>query len=185
MTLTEVITHVIGIIVGFAAAWLFWRWQLIVKPNIEVAPFLTYDPDTERFRIKIINRGRRQVTDIDIRMIVSDSHKVGEHTRTERLHSIPMRKDIPFALGPISSEEQPWNLFPTYIISSEDDTQSLALLRSSSAGERRIELYLSVVDALSGTKVVEYRNYTLEEIKIGRFAPGLNFEVIKPEILDP
>jgi hypothetical protein len=60
----------LGFIFGVIACWLFWRYLLFLKPNVEVAPFISFIKNEKtgrrRFQFKILNRGKQQVTGITL-----------------------------------------------------------------------------------------------------------------------
>mgnify|MGYP006302010081 CR=1 FL=1 len=73
------VNQLIGFLVGIFSSWFFWRSLLLVKPKIKIAPFLVYDPHEKRLLIKIRNRGRHWVTDIQAEFMLSERKRPHKH----------------------------------------------------------------------------------------------------------
>ena len=71
MSVNEVVNLVIGFVLGIVASWIFRYWHINIKPRIAISPMCAYDPDSGTLGIRVINRSRRQATDIKVRLLVA------------------------------------------------------------------------------------------------------------------
>jgi hypothetical protein len=132
----------------------------VFKPRIEVSPVIAYDPSKDKLWIKTINRGRRQITDIQIRGYVQEVRRSGVEyggKYTVYRAKIPLPSRV--ALGSIRNYGNPWKISPITSFSIEEAKHIITLLSESTDNERRLVIILSANDALSGTKVVKMVTY--------------------------
>ena len=113
-------------------------------------PYVLKEPDKAVYRIKLINCGRRQVIELKI-----ESDGV--------LPALGRKRDFGNIKKAIS---------PVYYCLIKDEKYIKAELH----GSRLVFLTLSARDALSGTTLVQRRQYGEDEIQEGDFKPKFTFE---------
>lgn len=180
--MTEVVSQLVAFFLGIAASFAFWYFLLVVKPKVQIAPFATYEPLEDRLRIKIINRGRRQVTDLQATLTITEQRLVQGGFRLINVHNLPLIREELFALGSVRDYGKPWSLYPIYIFSSKQAGAALKMMESSGTDERRLVFTLSATDSLSNTKMIQRVSYAPVDIKEGKFDIGLRFAAIETPI---
>jgi hypothetical protein len=169
----------LGFAIGVLSSFAFWYVLLFFKPRIEVSPVIAYDPLKDKLWIKTINRGRRQITDIQIRGYVQEVRRSGAEyggKYTVYRAKIPLPSRV--ALGSIRNYGNPWKISPITSFSIEEAKHIITLLSESTNNERRLVIILSANDALSGTKVVKMVTYRADCIVTGKFERGRTLQVI-------
>lgn len=178
------LNQVIGLLVGILSSWLFWRTLLLVKPRIEISPYLVYDPQKKQLMIKVMNRGNRWVTDLQAKFMLSQRVQLEDHSfRTEAIKYYNLDRNTVFALAPKNSEIKPWASFYkvfTFIAVEEHDPR--LLLTSPKGHEKRFEFQLITSDALTGTKLVQSAIYDGDQIKTGKYGKDLNVIEMKVQL---
>jgi hypothetical protein len=170
-----VLSLMASFILGIGACWVFWRWQLRVKPKVRLADRAVFCTASKWLGVKVANVGKHQVTDVEARLAIA------ERTKEER---IIIRKigilNAPtlFAIEPLSKLHEPW-LLPTVFVfaarNGEEMVQCLTDDRQAGA-DRRLLFTLSMRDGVSGTKVVKTAVFKPAEIEIGWYEPSLSFK---------
>lgn len=174
------INQMYGFVIGVLSSWAFWYFLLILKPGVAISPIATYSKKDGKFRVKIANRGRRQVTDLQVSLAITErrTHKKATPTLNV-IHNLQLVKDSLPALAPLQDLNKEWALPAIYTIRSGEDRTAWDLLDSQHPEERRLVFTISMTDAISGTKVVKRVAYGLSKIKFGRF--GKDFTVVDDE----
>ncbi len=181
----ELLSILIGFVLGIAASWVFWRYLVLLRPDIRVSPFVLRGPSRTSpgkivSRIKVVNLGSRQAIDLQATCSVCKATAAlsgGERWVT--LKHLPLNDDPVLALGPRSSIDDFWGISPFFIFHTNVDVQKLL-----TDDTRRLLFTLRATDALSGTTVVQRVSYTAQQIAPGDFARGLDFALLEdtPEI---
>lgn len=176
--MTLVLGSCLGFIFGVIACWLFWKYLLVLKPNVAIAPVIamTRNEQTGRriFRFKIYNKGARQVIGITLNGWVVELLDVPGGQITKALYKFPIRNSETMALNPENTFERPWDLNAETYFRTEPEFDTLELL---SHPGRRVMITLRVSDALSGTTVVQQKTYEHSDFKEGMFRIGESMEI--------
>lgn len=173
----DFVNLILGFLVGILSSYAFWAALSVVKPNIEISPFVVFDPKNGSMRVRIRNKGRRQAVDIKV---LAGVDEVMPNKFRRSVHKPSLRNDYRFALEPKHKDmDLNWGLptVTTFVI--PEGQHVLDLLAPSQGLERRLLFTLSATDALSGAKVVQRVSYTYQDIKQGEFQDGFGFEVIE------
>ncbi|MBD2056447.1 hypothetical protein H6F88_10550 [Oculatella sp. FACHB-28] len=165
-------SQLIGLLVGILSSWAFLYVLLLAKPRIIISKNIVFNEKKGSLLIKVMNRSRRQATDIQASLALVERDTIG---RFFTLHSAQLRKDSLPALAPKHESHNPWGLRTAYVFATDEGVQILEKLSSAHQNEKRLVFTLSATDGLSGTKVVQQISYRLEDVKSGRF--GIWLEV--------
>ena len=168
---------VAGFILGIIGTYLFWRFQINIKPKIEISNVIAKGyshtvADKVVYRIKIFNKSNRQVINISIGCSLSYAVTT---TNGERSFGkgLPVKtKNIQF-LGPKKNWGDPFGLSPVKIIVISDVDE----LEEELANNKKILFTVSATDAESGSTSVQRVIYELNDIKQGDFESGLFIKV--------
>jgi hypothetical protein len=163
-------SQLIGFLVGILSSWAFWYVLLLAKPKIIISKNIVFNKKKGSLLIKVMNRSRRQATDIQASLALVERDTIG---RFFTLHSAQLRKDSLPALAPKHESHNPWGLRTAYVFATDEGVQILEKLSSAHQNEKRLVFTLSATDGLSGTKVVQQISYRLEDVKSGRFGVWL------------
>jgi hypothetical protein len=65
----DIITTLVGFVLGVFGSWLFWRFLLVLRPDVRISPHVLkghdrLDSGKVVYRLKVYNFGRRQVVDL-------------------------------------------------------------------------------------------------------------------------
>ncbi|MBD2101604.1 hypothetical protein [Leptolyngbya sp. FACHB-261] len=170
-------SQLIGLLVGILSSWAFWYVLLLAKPRIIISKNIVFNKKKGSLLIKVMNRSRRQATDIQASLALVERDTTG---RFFTLHSAQLRRDSLPALAPKHESHNPWGLRTAYVFATDEGVQILEKLSSACQNEKRLVFTLSAADGLSGTKVVQQISYRLEDVKSGRF--GVWLEVREDEV---
>ncbi len=174
----------IGFLGGIGACWAFWRYLLVVKPKVRVAEHAAYCEANGYLGVKIANRGKRQVTYIEVRMAVAD--RAAEGRITIRLAG-KLNTSTLFALEPEHKIDVPWTLPTAFVFSASNGIDIMKCLkeRPPSGAERRLLLTLNMRDGYSGTQLVELSAFSPEAVINGWYDPKLSLNVNPLRVCDP
>ncbi len=175
--MSDIIAFLAGLFSGVLSNVLFLHYLRFHKPRLEISPLVAFDPATERFKIKVFNSGRRQITDIEAKLSVYENRAFPEGHRRVRLRVVPLGSSSVIALGCRRNFGKPWALSPVNIFVTKKAPYVTALLSEATAFERRLVFTICASDAVSGTKLVKRIPYERKDIVVGRFAVGLRFEL--------
>lgn len=189
-------TIIISIILNLAASWLFWKYMLNIKPDILASPIVlkgkSRSDNRKIYRIKIINKGDRQIKDVELTAsLLEIKGTLGiDHRRSPvrcvRLNDKcePLKVTITNnqILGFGAKEEiyNVWGLSVMLIVTIEikNENGEDFDLESILTDERRLVLTISATDALSGTTILQRYSYTKDKILQGDFKRNLNFDYL-------
>jgi hypothetical protein len=164
-------------LLGFASCWAFWRYLLVMKPEISISPYIAKGWSREErgkvaYRIKIYNITDTQVINIKAQCLIARLIDIpfGKRKFGKKLQ---LKNDELLVLGPKSNLGDSWGISPIYVFTFEPEIDIENLMDQ---GEKLI-FTLSATDALSGTTVVWRKSYSKEDIKYGDFKWGLEFDI--------
>lgn len=170
-----------GFLLGLAGAYLFWKFQVYLKPQIRMPELIARGPsrtnaDQIVYRLKVINNSQRQVINIKVRSSVSKLINVpnGKRSFGKQLEVSPTESMV---LGAARNIGQPFGLSPVKVFVIKPcsiDVESE--LRNGSL----IMVTLSATDAESGTTIVHRKTYTKNRIIEGDYESGLSLQIRKP-----
>src|SRR3569623_1715989 len=181
MSTELLISQAVGFMLGLATSWVFWRFMLLLRPDVRVAAMIAKghsrkEPDRIVYRLKIANYGRRQAINISIGAAICRLADLPGGKICTVMKRLPFKQSAIPAIGPKTKLGDSWGLSPVYVFVSTPEFDVPALM----ANNERLLVTLKATDAISGTTVVTRQAYLLADIKEGDFAWGLGFEV-KPE----
>jgi len=170
----------LGVVGGVLASWLFWRYLLGIKPRIEVSPWISCikvsATGQNRYRIKIVNRGKNQVIGISVNAWVVYLQPVPGGEISHALYSFTTHKSETLALNPASKSDRPWGLTPETTIILGTDKDLVAELTDT---KKRLMVTLRYSDAISGTTVVTQQTFDSSALIDGLFRFGTSLEIEK------
>jgi hypothetical protein len=167
--------QIIGFVIGILSSWVFWYFLLLIKPNVQISNIVNYLPEKKAFQIKIINKGKRQVVDVQADLFIAERPMVGNSFKMISLYRFKFKRDSVTALAPIQDLEKPWKLLTATTFTTEPNEDALNLMLSPSQYEKRLVFTLSASDGLSGSKVIQRVAFRAKDIRQGRWAKGLEF----------
>jgi hypothetical protein len=175
---------ILGFIVGLIATWLFWKYMLVLKPDVSISTQVASELSTKNsgrktYRFKIRNNGKRQVINVSLVVTICRLIDVPGGKISSKIGTIFTKKNAS-ALAPHSISWSSWEIPPIYIFVATPDFDVEELI---SQPDTRIMATLSTTDAQSGTTHVQRVTYTQHDIIEGNFIKGLGFE-IKHQIAD-
>lgn len=177
----ELMDQAAGFILGVLASILAWYLLTRLRPRVAVAPKAAYQRETGRIRIKVINRGRRQVSDCRATLTLNERQREGDTLRIRIQHRLPLAREHLFALGPKTEFGKAWGLYPAFIFrASVGRPELLEQLVRTANSERRLVFTVAARDAISGSEIVLRTTYRAEDIQEGIYRTGDNFEIMRP-----
>jgi hypothetical protein len=93
------ISQVIGFLVGILSSWLFWYALLLAKPKIVISKNIVINRKKGSLLVKVINRGRRQATDIQASLALVERYNTQCSTQKRPSSSISSCSRISQTLG--------------------------------------------------------------------------------------
>ena len=160
------VNQLIGFSVGLISSWSFLYILILAKPRIEISEQIIFNEKKGSLLIKVLNRERRQATDIQASLSLVERDDKG---RFFTIHHAQLRKDSLMALAPVKESHKPWGIRTAYVFATDEGVEVLNKFSSNSKGTKRIVFTLSATDGLSNTKVVQQIDYRFEDIRRGRF----------------
>ena len=144
-----------GLAAGLLANWVFLRYLRLRPPKVEISPLVMFSPEEQALRVKIVNRSRRQVTNIDARMALIKRESI----RLDVLRRFDLVQDRLVGMNGAQSKQVPWA--PPYAITfkTRPVPDIEALLNRLDDDKIRIAFTLSVTDAVSGTTKLVRQTY--------------------------
>ncbi|TKB25339.1 hypothetical protein FCL47_14910 [Desulfopila sp. IMCC35006] len=166
-----------GFILGIIGTFLFWRFQINIKPKIAISDHIlrgqsNTDPNKYLYRIKVYNLSNRQIINISIGCSLSYKINIGNGKRSVGKSLTVKPKTVQF-LGPKKNWGDPFGLSPVKIFQLTD----IDYIEENFTNEKRILFTILATDAESGAATVLRKVYMLNDIKIGNFEPGLHFGI--------
>ncbi len=171
------ISSIVGFLLGIFASWLFWRYLLWKKPNVEIASkvSLTKDDNSGKniYIFKIANKGDNQLIDLTFEATICDILSVPGGEISRGLFKFPIIQIL--SIAPKGYNKRPWGLTPERNYVSIPDIDINKLLVKPNA---RILITLRATDALSGTSATQQKTYCKQDIIQGEFAFGESLDII-------
>jgi hypothetical protein len=160
----------VGFVSGIAASIAFWLIMFTLRPKIAISTHIAKElvGTTSKYRIKIVNLGRRAAEDVEVRVFVVKEIDEG----VDHLNVVEVDGKSGYTLGRYSRRDESTRYARRIILkdfdpeaSWTDDTQQLL-----------IRVYAR--DGVSGLrKETERRIPRLDAIKAGNFKVGNSFEI--------
>jgi len=170
-------TQTVGFLLGVLASILAWYLLTRIRPHLVIAPAAAFEPSTGSLRIKVINRGRRQVAGCRARLSVMDREGGGQLLRMRIRQTLPLIRDRLFGLGARGEFGKPWGLYPAFIFRVKIEPDLIASLGPRGDSERRLVFTLVGRDALTGSEVVLRTTYGPRDVEEGIYLTGDTFEI--------
>ena len=143
---------------------------LQAKPKLYVEPVLAYNVEEDELSIRIMNRGRRQITDISAQVMLDFITYKGKHSSRKTIYTPTLSHDSLTALASVNEiGSKHWGLPVVSHFKIYNACEAIQYLSGENSDNKRILLTLTATDALSGTKVVIRSNFSLHDIKTGFF----------------
>ena len=165
-----------GFVLGIAASWLFWRWQLIIKPKFAVSSKVAArpsrsDPNIPFFQIKIVNLSSRPIINMRAQFGVHELNNSNTGPRRLTVHNISLKPSGETIIGPHVGHVDPWSITEAHYYTSAPDSSVRTLLEQKPS-HRRLVLTIQATDAESTTTVLKRFTYTAEDLVEGQFESG-------------
>jgi hypothetical protein len=183
---------VTGVLTGLASAILFWWWQaLLMKPKLKVSPtvarYILAGDATHRYQFKVINTARRAATNVRITVSARLPGLVREgSTEIIRIQEFDTQwfNKRGASLYRIQPSRMPPEMSTAYL---KYFPEPLALAISTGTAvdlidflslrpNSKIRIDVSATDSIAGAAGHARCDYTIEEIKVGRFKGKIGFE---------
>lgn len=172
------ISILVGLVLGVAGCWGFWRYLLWVRPNVSIAPKIAVSKNDQTgrnvYRFKIYNNGGHQVIGITFKAWLCDLIDLPGGKASHSLSTLPIFNTDTTTLSCRRKADRPWGLTPETFFRSEPDFDVESLLANPG---KRILVTLRVTDALSGTTVVQQRTFSKHDLQYGTFCLGEGLEI--------
>ncbi len=169
----------IGFILGLIGTWIFWKYQINIKPKLKISDVIALTKSLKKdnkknYRIKMVNLSNRNIINIKVRLtvvqlkdILDGKTSIGiKHIKDTEISVIGARKNV----------GNPWGLSPIRWISFDYDPEICTLLKQP---ETRIMLTVSATDAISGTTAILRKTFKDNDVKKGEFKYGLTLEILE------
>lgn len=160
-------------VVGVVSSWAFWYLQINIKPKIDISPHAVYDPTDDTIGILVINRSKRQATDINVLLFIGEV----QGNWYETVYTPKLNRKYLFALDGRKTKSSFWQLPTSSYFEAVEGGKIMDILAEKSK-KRKMIFTLSATDAISSTKVIYRVAYGYEDIKRGKFKQAGNFDVI-------
>ncbi len=171
----DVLTTFAGFLLGIIGSYIFWRYLLVLKPNIKISPITLKGFDyinTQKlvYRIKLINFGNRQIIGLNASARIVERR----NNRWTTIDELKMEYDGELAALGRHKDYGDYlsRIGPIYYMRILDEKK----FESNLNEDKRLVFTLSAKDALSGTTVVQRQVYNKDDIQQGDFKEGFTFE---------
>jgi hypothetical protein len=180
-----------GVLTGLISSATFWSWQArVTRPRVTLCPTIArYKPSqgtVARCNFKIINQGRRPAMDVKITVIARLPGLVSkDSTQLIKLRDLEIswlggHQYRRFTVNPglmphDTSTDMSIRNFPEWLrraIAKRADVDLADLFETFPAAILLIDL--SALDSLSGARMHARFQYSLEDVKAGKFEDGLS-----------
>ena len=173
--MVEMIGILAGFVLGIVASWLFWRWQLIIKPKFAVSSKIAVrpsrsDPNIPFFQIKIVNLSSRPIINMRAQFGVHELNNSSTGPKRLTIHNISLKPSGETIIGPYVRPADPWSITDAHYYTSSPDSSVRKLLEQKS--DRRLVLTIQATDAESTTTVLKRFTYTANDLVEGQFESG-------------
>jgi hypothetical protein len=180
METLKILELLIGFILGIIGSYLFWRYMLFLKPQIEISPKILKGishkfGNKTVYRIKLINIGPRSIIELKIRLTFCQLAPLGNGQEILVLQEKIFEKEVPRILGPKKNFGQHWSISPIYQYAFNIDQNVLDSLDN----QGKLVLTVICTDSLSSTTLPIRITYEKHDIEIGDFQYDLSFNKIE------
>lgn len=178
--MSSAIGIIVGFIFGFLSCWLFWRFQLTVKPIFSVSSQVASWPNQNNparkvYQIKIVNLSSRPIINMRAKLGVHELILYERGHRRPTIYNIEMSPSSSEAiLGPKRKVIDPWSITNIHYYTARPDK----IIEDLFIGERRLVFTIQATDATSNTTIIRRYTYSKEDIVEGKFKPGDMMEII-------
>ena len=163
----------LGFILGTLSTWLFWRYMLLLKPNISIPEYVIEEvnlKEEKEFIYRTRNLGKRQVIDISVKATICEHTGTGEEYPHRLVHKLKLDLDSANVLYPKEKTTKPWGL-PNYrgfhIQQIDESTgNKVNITKLLENKQRRLIITVRSTDSISGTVVITRTLYTNDKIKL-------------------
>lgn len=185
--MVEIAGIIFGFILGILSSWIFWRWQLMVKPEFCVSTKIAMSPSpadsTKRVcRIKIVNKSSRFIIGLIAKCSIQEINlsNVGPgRINRSTINLVPGNEEI---IGPRRKNFNPWEVNNVQYYRFEFDDDLEQILRQDN---RRIVFTVQATDAQSSTTIIRRITYIWEDFIWGSFGPQRDLKIIPLENKPP
>ncbi|MCP4139785.1 MAG: hypothetical protein GY755_05755 [Chloroflexi bacterium] len=163
------IEQFLGFIIGIVGNWIFLYLVFFIKPRIVISKKAVYNPEDDRIRIKIINKGRRQAINIQANLFIGEYQVSPLRGWDIILKRLPLSSNTRQALG--VKNASPWDIPNIFTFRVSNAHKILERLNKTlpEEYERRLIFNLSATDAVSGATFVRRVTYKLTDIVEGEY----------------
>lgn len=178
--MSNVIGIIVGFIFGFLSCYLFWRFQLTVRPVFLVSSKVTSrpnrnDPARKVYQIKIVNLSSRPIINMRAKLGVHELRLYERGHRRPTIYNIEMSPSSSEAiLGPKKKAIDPWSITNIHYYTARPDK----IIEDLLTGERKLVFTIQATDATSNTTIIRRYTYNKEDIVEGKFEPGDIMEIV-------
>ncbi len=177
--MSQLIGIIIAFILGFVACWLFWRYQLILKPELLVSSKIASRPsgsDLQRkiYSIKIINLSKRPVINMKASLGVHELRMYERGHKRPTIYSVKLAPSSGTILGPCKKKIDPWSITNIHYYTAMPDKKLEELLGEN----RKIVFTIQATDATSNTTIIRRYIYNENDIVQGIFEPGSGIDIM-------
>lgn len=172
---------IIGILAGFVAAYLYQRFLIFRKPDIILASQISMKEldklkGRNRYGFKLQNRGKHQVIDITLKAWLCELKEIEGNKVSKGIYEFEINNSNTRTLAPHGKSEEPWGLNYETVLSAESDRNIIEFLNQP---DHAVLVTVRATDAISGTTVVQQKEYSQDCIKKGVFGYIENMTVIE------
>ncbi|MGD2117330.1 MAG: hypothetical protein PVG66_03160 [Chromatiales bacterium] len=178
-------SSILGLIAGFSASWLFWKYLLNTKPRVEISDEIAVQfhakTQTPIYTFKLVNRGLHQVTSIYFNAWLCELVDIPRGKVTHGLYKFPISNSDTRTLASKNSADPPWGLEAEMNIATRPEIDATAYLKR---GDCAILITCKYTDAISGTTVVQQKHYNRHAIVPGWFPAGDSLKVERSDDIE-
>lgn len=178
--MVQIIGIITGFVLGFLSCWLFWRYQLTLKPSFivsqKVASRNNPKSNTTRiYQIKLINLTSRPIINIRAKMGIHELKLYENEHRRPTIYNIELSPNTDTMLGPKVAKIDPWSITNIHYYTARPEKILEQLFIND---QRKLVLTIQATDAISGTTIIKRYTYDKDDFIEGKFAPGDRIEII-------
>lgn len=178
--MAQIIGIIIGFVLGFFSCWLFWRYQLTIKPSFEVSPKVASRTNPKYntkkiYQIKIINLSLRPIINIRAKAAIQELKLYPNGHKRPTIYNIEFSKAGEAVLGPRMKKIDPWSITNIHYYTARPDKILEDLFVNE---QRKLVLTIQATDAISSTTIIKRYTYGKEDFIEGKFAPGERMEIV-------
>lgn len=177
------IGQLFGFMIGILSSLTFMYLLSLTKPNLAFSPSVAHDETNNELHVRVLNKGRRYVSEITVTFIVGEETP---HNGFVRVYQPTLNADSYVALAPIGQWRRLWTVPTATTVKGTDADKILNFLCEKTSGERRLVFTVTGIDALTSSRTIIRKTYSYAQVVKGTFVQYSITDIQKTaESVDP